>query len=388
MKLFAFDERLKSLGWSDFPFRIDVMPEVFAGETRFLKPLIVQLRTGNIILIEGGRGTGKTHILRWFNDYLTTSSELVPCYISEPLDSVILSKALVSLLREKLMTKVNAVPILIDDLASKVREFYRMTKRRIVLLIDDGQSLALTQEDSESEEIEKRKTVRWLRILSDLPAVVVYIAGLTGFAQALTSIFPPIAERVTFHFSLESEGRHGLEVLTAKEMEQLIRQRIEHFGGKSIAPFTVEAIDEIFLHTRGFPRSTLRFCENIITLAFQDDTPSGDRITRDFVQQVVKQRPSPPPVTTLIPSLVDSTRFIESGMGDEEEEWFEEFDELTATQREILTLVKERSSVTSAIVAEEVGITKGTASNELKKLYDSEKLQRRKSFRGYEYLPR
>ncbi len=44
--------------------------------------------------------------------------------------------------------------------------------------------------------------------------------------------------------------------------------------------------------------------------------------------------------------------------------------------------------ITSAIVAEEVGITKGTAANELKKLHDREKLQRRKGYRGFEYLPR
>ncbi|MFX0169685.1 MAG: AAA family ATPase [Candidatus Hodarchaeota archaeon] len=386
--MFAFDERLKSLGWSDFPFRIDVMPEVFAAEKRLLNPLVVQLRTGNIILIEGGRGTGKTHILRWFHDYLAESPALVPCLVSEPLDSTILSNTLMNLMREELMLKVNTVPTLIDDLAKRVRQFHKQSKRRIILLIDDGQSLALTKEDTEPVEVEKRKTVRWLRVLSDMPAVVVYIAGLTGFTKALTSIFPPLAERVTLQFFLETEGENGLEVLSRKEMEQLIRQRIEFYGGQGLTPFTEEALDEMHLHTRGYPRSVLRFCENIITQAFQEDTPSGDRITRDFVHQVVKLQPSPPPVTTLIPSIQDPTRFIESSPQGEDEDWFEEFDELTATQREILALAKEKDGVTSAVVAEEVGITKGTASNELKKLFDMQKLQRRKGYRGFEYFPR
>ncbi|MFX1540923.1 MAG: hypothetical protein ACFFBX_09115 [Promethearchaeota archaeon] len=386
--MFAFDERLKSLGWSDFPFRIDVMPDVFAAEKRLLNPLTIQLRTGNIVLIEGGRGTGKTHILRWFNDYVSSLSQMVPCLISEPLNSTLLSNALVSLFKQHLIMKIKTTPVFIDELVAKVREFHTQSKQRIVLLIDDGQSLALTQDDSESIEFEKRKTVRWLRVLSDLPAVVVFIAGLTGFAKALMSIFPPIAERVTLQFSLDSEGEGGPEVLTRKEMEQLIRQRIRHFGGKGITPFTAEALDEIHLHTRGIPRSTLRFCENIISLAFQEDTPSGDRITSDFVQQVVKQRPSPPIPTTLVPSPLDEERFIETSTVDDEDDWFTEFDELTATQREILALAKERRSVTTAVVAEEVGITKGTASNELKKLFDKKKLQRRKGVRGFEYLPR
>jgi type II secretory pathway predicted ATPase ExeA len=386
--MFAFDERLKSLGWSDFPFRIDVIPEVFAGEKRLLNPLVVQLRTGNIILIEGGRGTGKTHILRWFHDYLTESQALVPCLISEPLDSTILSTTLLNLIKDELMLKVNTIPALIDDLAKRVRQFYKQSKRRIIILIDDGQSLALTKEDTEQEEAEKRKTVRWLRVLSDLPAVVVYIAGLTGFTKALTTIFPPLAERVTLQFFLESESEQGLEVLSRREMEQLIRDRIKFYGGKGITPFTGEALDEIHLHTRGYPRSTLRFCENIITLAFQEDTPSGDRITKDFVQQVVKHQPSPPPITTLIPSMGDPTRFIESSPSSDDEEWFEEFDELTATQREILALAKEKDGITSASIAEEIGITKGTASNELKKLFDQEKLQRRKGYRGFEYFSR
>ena len=291
-------------------------------------------------------------------------------------------------MNNQLMQKNKMVPSLVDVLAKRVREFHTQSKQRIVILIDDGQSLALTQEDSETEEAEKRKTVRWLRVLSDLPAVVVFIAGLTGFTQALTSIFPPIAERVTLDFSLETEGPEGIEVLTVKETEVLIRERIKHFGGKGLTPFNVEAIEEIHLHTRGYPRSTLRFCENIITMAFQEDTPAGDRITREFVQQVIKQRPSPPPVTTLAPSAVDQTRFIETSPAIEDEEWFEEFDELTATQREILAITKEMKRVTSAIVAEEIGITKGTASNELKKLYDMQKLQRRKGYRGFEYLPR
>jgi type II secretory pathway predicted ATPase ExeA len=386
--MFAFDERLKSLGWSDFPFRIDVIPEVFAGQERLLNPLTIQLRTGNIILIEGGRGTGKTHVLRWLNDSLIQSKGMVPLLISEPLDSSILSNALIGLMNQKLMQKNKTVPNLVDVMAAKIREFYQQNRQRIVLLIDDGQSLALAQDDSEALETEKRKTVRWLRVLSDLPAIVVFIAGLTGFSQALTSIFPPIAERVTLDFALETEGPEGLEVLTVKETEQLIRDRIKHFDGKGLTPFTAEAIEEIQLHTRGYPRSTLRFCENIISMAFQEDTPAGDRITREFVQQVIKQRPSPPPVTTLAPSALDHTRFVETSPAVEDEEWFEEFDELTATQREILAITKELKRVTSSVVAEEIGITKGTASNELKKLYDMQKLQRRKGYRGFEYLPR
>ncbi len=386
--MFAFDERLKSLGWSDFPFRIDVLPDVFAGQKRLLNPLTVQLRTGNIILIEGGRGTGKTHILRWFNDYLANSTELIPCLISEPLNSEILSSTLNSLLNEQLMAKIKTAPIFVDKMATKIRDFHKRNKKRIILLIDDGQNLALTQEDTDSVEKEKRKTVRWLRVLSDLPAVVVYIAGLTGFSQALTSIFPPIAERVTLQFSLETEGQHGIEVLSEKETYQLVSRRIAHYGGRGIIPFTEEALEEIYVHTRGYPRSVLRFCENIISFAFQEEAPAGDRITRDFVQHIIHLRPSPPPITTLVPSALDDTRFIESSLVEEDEEWFEEFDELTATQREILAIAKELKKVTSAVIAEEVGITKGTASNELKKLFDMEKLQRRKGYRGFEYLPR
>jgi type II secretory pathway predicted ATPase ExeA len=386
--MFAFDERLKSLGWSDFPFRIDVMPEVFAGQKRLLNPLTIQLRTGNIILIEGSRGSGKTHILRWLNDSLAQSKGMVPLLISEPLNSRILSTALISLMNHHLMSKNKTVPTLVDVMAAKIREFYQQNNQRIVLLIDDSQSLALTHDDSETIAAEKRKTVRWLRVLSDLPAVVVFMAGLIGFSKALTSIFPPVAERVTLEFALETEGPDGIEVLTVKETEQLIRERIQHFGGKGLTPFNAEAIEEIHLHTHGYPRSTLRFCENIISMAFQEDTPAGDRITREFVQQVIKRRPSPPPVTTLAPSTLDQTRFIETSPAAEDEEWYEEFDELTATQREILTITKELKRVTSAVVAEEIGITKGTASNELKKLYDMQKLQRRKGYRGYEYLPR
>jgi DNA-binding Lrp family transcriptional regulator len=67
--------------------------------------------------------------------------------------------------------------------------------------------------------------------------------------------------------------------------------------------------------------------------------------------------------------------------------WVDDSNEITAIQRDILSLVRQKHRATSALVAEELGIAKGTASNELKKLYDMRKVHRRKSYRGYEYLP-
>ena len=173
------------------------MPEVCAAEKRIIDPLMVQLHTGNIVLIEGGRGTGKTHVLKWFLRYLSGASNLVPCGISEPLDTHILSTALTTLIKRNTGDKIKTAPVLIDFLVDIIRRFYTKQHRRIVLLLDEGDSLALKEEDSLEVEKEKRKTVRWLRILSDLPAVVVYIAGLTGFSKAglylLWIFFSPVA---------------------------------------------------------------------------------------------------------------------------------------------------------------------------------------------------
>ncbi|MFX1475830.1 MAG: AAA family ATPase [Promethearchaeota archaeon] len=387
--MFAIDERMKSLGWWDFPFRIDVMPEIFAGEERIISPLMTQLRTGNIILIEGRAGTGKTHVLRWFLQKLNTSTNMIPCSISEPVNTRILSAALTALISRNTMKESGSPPELIDTLSENVQEFYMKKRRRIVLLVDEGQTLALEVGDSESVIAEKRKTVQWLRHLSDSPAIVLFMAGLTGFQKALTTIFGPLAERVTYKMMLERRVAGGhLEVLTREETEELIRLRIQHFGGNGIAPFTPGAIDEIHRHSRGYPRPTLRFCENIITLAFQEDNPAGDRITSDFVLQAIHQQPSPPEETTLVPSSSDSTRFVKSERELELDSYIEsDADGLTAIQRDILDLIHKLRKATSAVVAEELGIAKGTASNELKKLYDLRKLRRRKASRGYEYHP-
>jgi type II secretory pathway predicted ATPase ExeA len=387
--MFAIDERMKSLGWWDFPFRIDVMPEIFAGEERIISPLMMQLRTGNIILIEGRAGTGKTHVLRWFLNKLNTSTNMIPCSISEPVNTHILSTALTNLISRNTMKESGPPPELIDTLSENVQEFYVKKQRRIILLVDEGQTLALEVGDSESLIAEKRKTIQWLRHLSDSPAVVLFMAGLTGFQKALTNIFGPLAERVTYQMKLERRVAGGhLEVLTRAETEELIRLRIGHFGGEGIVPFTAGAIDEIHKHSRGYPRPTLRFCENIITLAFQEDNPAGDRITSDFVLQAMRQQPSPPEETTLVPSSTDGTRFVKSEQEMELDAYIEsDVDGLTAIQRDILDLIHKLRKATSAVVAEELGIAKGTASNELKKLYDLRKLRRRKAHRGFEYHP-
>ncbi len=387
--MFSLDERMKSLGWRDFPFRIDVMPEVFAAKNRILDPIMVQLRTGNIIIIEGGRGTGKTHVLRWLNRFLETREDMVPLLISEPLTTHILSTALTNLIMRSSNLRFKTPPMLIDQLVMNVQKFHKQRQQRIILLLDEGEDLALLEGDKDSVENEKRKTVRWLRVLSDLPAIVIYIAGLTGFRRALTSLFQPFSERITFNLSLEQVGQYGPEVLSEKEMETLIQKRIEFYGGRGIAPFTKEAIELIHVHTRGYPRATLRFCENIITYAFQEDTPAGDRISADFVHHVIQQYPSPPPESALIPLPSDLSRFIESEAEFEGDEWFEEFDEVTAIQRDILSFIREKGKATSSIIAEEFSIAKGTASNELKKLFDRQRLKRRRirGYQGFEYLP-
>jgi type II secretory pathway predicted ATPase ExeA len=383
-----FDERMESLNWKDFPFRIDVLPEVFAAQKRIAGPLTRQLRTGNIVLIEGGPGTGKTHVLRWLNQYALKSKGIVPCSISEPLNTQLLATALTTLLVGITGEKIATPLVLIDHLVDKVEKFFAAKHMRIMLLVDDGDALALKEGDSEKVEAEKRKTIRWLRVLSDLPAVIVFMAGQTGFKDALANLFEPFADRITLHMSLERPGRNGSEVLTRIETEELIQKRIAHVGGSGILPFTAEAIDAIHPITRGFPRTILRFCENILMAAFQEDTPAGDRITRDFIQQVAQQHPCPPPESTPIPVITASDRFVEESSEEVEEGWFEEFDELTAIQRDILNLIKQFKKVTSAVVAEELGIAKGTASNELKKLFDLRKVQRRKGYRGFEYLPK
>jgi len=382
--MFAFDERMASLGWRDFPFRIDVVPEIIAGEQRIIGPLIRQLRTGSIVIIEGGPGTGKTHVLRYLLHKLRSSESFLPCLISEPMDTKILSRVLTNLVSRNTAQETGPPPTLIDDLAEMMRSFCETRRIRIVLLVDEAQTLAPHKGDPDEVVAEKRKTVQWLRVLSDLPGVVVFLAGLSGFGRALTNIFTPLGERVTLRMSLERGGRHGPEVLTREETRELIQRRIEFVEGAGIAPFTEDAIDAIHQHTRGYPRSTLRLCESILSVAFQENVPGGDRITGDFVRQVIRQRPSPPKEAALVPSPTDYTRFME----EVEEVWGdEEGDELTAIQRDILALVKKLRKVTSAVVAEELGIAKGTASNELKKLYDMRKLRRRKSYRGFEYLP-
>lgn len=387
MILFAFDERIKSLGWRDFPFRMDVMPEVFAGQERIMAPLLKQLRTGSIVLIEGGRGTGKTHVLRWLQQHLSKSSDMVPCLISEPLDTRILSDALNAMIEKYTVETVGSPPTLIDGLTDMVREFSEKNRKRVVLLLDEGDALAPRPKEADQTRAEKQKTIRWLHVLSDLSGVVVFMAGLTGFGQALSRLYAPFADRVTLHMVLEQSGSNGPEVLTRQETEELVRQRIECFGGRDIAPFTPEAIDAIHAHTHGYPRATLRFLENTLTMAFQDDTPAGDRITRDFVRQVMAQRPSPPPEVAPPPLQLARIALAEEESEEPADEWLEDSNEVTAIQRDILSLVKEKHRATSAVVAEELGIAKGTASNELKKLYDMRKVHRRKSYRGYEYLP-
>ena len=102
------------------------------------------------------------------------------------------------------------------------------------------------------------------------------IAGLPHLEQFLESKLPTFSMRFTTKVFLNSLDR--------VETEDLIRKRIDKAGGDGIKPFTIDAIQEIYRVTGGFPREVIKICDKLVREAAMRNITT---ITPQFVYQVV-----------------------------------------------------------------------------------------------------
>ncbi|MHA1792746.1 MAG: AAA family ATPase [Promethearchaeota archaeon] len=360
-------------GWDEFPFSLDIIPEIFAGKEKILSPIIEQLAFGNIIYIEGNYGSGKSQILRHLYFKMRNNpaySRYLPILIQEPVTSEILAHAFKRKLN--IESKITLISDLTEELESVVSR-----KNSIILLIDEAQELAAQESDSTEIREEKYKTLQWIRVLADFRGCKIFLAGLTNFGKKINEMFRPLEDRVTLNFHLKP--------LDYESTVELIKERIKYFSvnpSKVISPFEDDAYKRIYQISGGYPRAILKICqESIINML----NKGKDAVTSDDILNISGKARQ----IALSPSMKDVKRLESADLEMEMKSFHEKLkydvSSLSDTELQVLKHLATGEEMTPQEVADSCEITPGTAANILRKLKTMGFVFRKKKGRTFSY---
>ena len=344
-----YSRKLSELGWWDFPFIPSIIPQVYLGQKN-LEALLPQAKIGNLVIVEGSYGTGKTQLFEHLKYLLSERpDDYLPILISEPPITSLLSESIITELK-KVFGISRGTPTVIDELVSILRD----VNRRIILLVDEAQLLIARESDSLEVKEKKRRDVQWVRVLVDLSNVVVFLAGLPDFSKSLFQMFIPLEDRVT--------RKLRLEPLSLAETNEMIKKRIEYYGGFEIKPFQEDALAEIFNHTQGYPRAVIKLCGKVVE-AFLNSEAS--EITKDLVSEIAAEEGR----IEIVEMITDDIIRI-----------------LTPAQNESLRVLANSSEMLKPDeVAKRANLTTGGAGNILRDLHEQGYIKRELRGRAYHY---
>jgi len=255
--------------WSSNPFTLEIKPRLLVGYSKQTDVLVSNLREQqkHIVLI-GPTGAGKTTILKWISSKYNTIYLPKPPTKEDDIVVVFNDNVLKKTLFSRIISAIMKDSTNIYNLAEKVNK--KQKGKQLVVLIDEAH-------ETETHILE------WLRTITDqIEGTTIIFAGLPKIRETHLKKLETLTQRIVADIELTT--------LTKDETVQLIKRRIESVGGRSIEPFTMDAINEIYRRTGGFPREIIKNCNSlvkkaqrkgaeIIDASFFEDEPVQDTIT-------------------------------------------------------------------------------------------------------------
>jgi general secretion pathway protein A len=145
-------------------------------------------------------------------------------------------------------------------------------KNRVILIIDEAQNLS-------------PKIMEEIRMMSNLESEKNHLIQIVLFGQPELKYklqrmdLKQFAQRVSVHFHLKG--------LKKDEVQQYIRYRLKVGGTKNVNLFNDDAIDLIYLHSKGIPRIINIICDTALVYGYAD---SMKVITKNVIEEVIKER--------------------------------------------------------------------------------------------------
>ena len=248
-------------GWRKNPFTLDIHPELFTGFKEEVRQILAKISAeSGHILIMAPLGAGKTTLLRWLSNQLIVESFAL--YLPRPPQDF---SQLIKLLVEKMgVPRQEAAGYDIYHL----QELRKRVGKTLIILIDEAHEFTL--------EIEKP-----LRTLGDIDGVKLIMAGLPETVDKFKREIRPFYERLVLTMNLKP--------IDFATMQELIKTRIEHFGGEGTTPFTADALLTIFEISGGVPRRAIKACDWAVTRAIETgEIRIDDRLLSELKKTVLE----------------------------------------------------------------------------------------------------
>ena len=209
------------------------------------------------VLLTGEIGAGKTTIIRKLLTQLGTDIEVAVVFRTNVSSEQLLELILQEFeLESPKRRKTTYLDILNQFLVSKYSQ-----GQRVVLIVDEAQNLS-------------HETLEEIRMISNLQSdkdtlLQIVLAGQPGLKTKLRH--PSLAQlrqriAVSYH----------LAPLNLAETVEYIAHRLQQAGGQNDRLFVPEAVEYIFHHSGGIPRSINIICDAALVYGYADELPTID----------------------------------------------------------------------------------------------------------------
>jgi len=237
------------LGWESNPFVFDINPYLLVGYENQIESILSALKEKQkISLVLGPTGSGKTSLLTWISNNLPDGYDFI--FISKPPAN---DQELVDIFNNKF--EIKWLPRFLRPFIPNIKNIHelpeflnkKLKRKNLVVFFDECH-------EADTDILE------WIRVLGDqVHNIQIILSALPVFEVQMSNNLETLRKRVMV--------RVEVLYLTKEEMHEMIKRRIENIGGEGVRPFTDGSVEEIYNKTGGFPRETIRVCNDLINRA-------------------------------------------------------------------------------------------------------------------------
>lgn len=270
-------EWLNQMGWKEIPFSpadTDLPKELIVGfdETKDRLRNAVQQGGGYAIMLVAPPGAGKTTLLKWISREASEQGNVLTIFFPTPPTK----NELVGHMHDKFGKKKGILSFLSSQPEAPstihgVPDFLKQIARgkKVAFLVDEVEHCQYSDEIKEGLD-------HFSNLLESVDATLILATIPDGERNLPSSL-----KTRTLDYKRET-----LRHMNEKEVREMIAARIGSVGGKGAAPFSDEAIGNIYAAKKGVPRATIALCREAVDRAIES---GATEITAAFISDVAAQ---------------------------------------------------------------------------------------------------